>query len=230
MAVLSALLKSLQSQETAGGQDSIVSPQHSEIPLGAEHGAVECADAMTLQLPDEGPAGEQGLSDPLDIASLLPEGSSGMHSATTVVAAAPTAVAPAGPGRAPQQAGKAAPSSAAVETCSTSLPKRQKPGSFSIRAVRSRQEGGSAGMAAAASSSTSSSRSLSHIPALPAKAGPPAACGNCLNPRGSGKLTKLLAPCRRLSPHATLSSTAEAGRPSTQRHRGERGPGSSAGC
>lgn len=214
MAVLSALLKSLQSPEAAGHQVSVVSPQHSEVVPGPAGSAANHVDALTLQLPEEGQAGEEGLSDPLDIASLLPEGGSGMLSGASGAAAPPLAGGPPGVEEAQQPAIKAA--LPAVEARSTSLSEQLEPGSFSIRAVRSRREAGGPGGAAATTISASSSHSLSRIPAPPAKAGTSPARDSRRSPLSNGKLSRLLAPCRHLSPHATLSSTAEAGRPSTQ--------------
>ncbi|KAL4458347.1 hypothetical protein ABPG75_013212 [Micractinium tetrahymenae] len=216
MAVLSALLRTLQSQETADGQVSIVSPQHSEVAPGSAGGAAEwgSADALTLQLPQEGPAGQEALSDPLDIASLLPEGSSGVRVGAAVAAAPAPAAAHAGIEGAQEPAIKAA--TPAVDARSASL-SEPEPGCFTIQAVRSRQDAGSAGVVAVAAS-TSSGRSLSRIPAPPAKTGTSPAHGSLRSPRSNGKLSRLLAPCRHMSPHATLSSAAEAGRPSTQHH------------
>ncbi len=218
MAVLSALLKSLQCQEAAGGQVSVVSPQHSEIVLRAAVGAAECCDVSALQLPEAGLAEEEVLSDPLDIASLLPENGGGIvHlEASKATEAQPTGAAAVGAERAQKPATKASPQAADARNVPLL---EQEPGSFSIHAVRSRQEASSPGWAAATSSSASSSPSPSSITAPPAKVGTSPARDSCRSPNSASRLSRLLPPCRRPTPHATLSSTAEAGRPSILHHR-----------
>lgn len=207
MAVLSALLRGLQSEQGAAGS-AVVSPQASEGPgLGPAGDGGLAGSAQTFALPPASAAAEQH-SDPLeqadelgpgrqqqqqqhpdeddellDITELLPE--DGQAAATWQGSAAAT----------PQPAGAAG---AAKGTPAA--------------------EGGGEGLIGAAwqprSGSATSRRSVSRIP------GPPPAAKLTRSPRmgspgrGASCGLKALLPCGQPSPQATLSSGLEASAPS----------------
>lgn len=227
MAVLSALLKTLQTEEGGGDAPAVmVSPQQSEFScIGAASAAGQGVPSMVAGLPPPQSVHvaareeAEGLSDPLDpldISALLPEGSSNGSAAPHVAVAAP------GPPKDGLASGSGLQTLAASGSSRDSTATREgELGSFTIQAVR--QQGAAAGGQAAVGvqSSVTSSRRGSRIPAPPS---PAAGAKKGGSPRGRtpassngspSKLSKLLTPCSWIGKHATLSSAAEAGQPGT---------------